>query len=108
LVGSLVPADARFVPVAPEAVRLDGRHHTVDDAPAKMALRSCGTKGSRASGETGRSSAWIVSSRMPSALREWVATASALFQNRCEGSTAGLPATAQSRSSSGEASSETA
>ena len=59
---------------------------TRSTTPAKMALRSCGTTGSSASGETGRSSALIVSSRMPSALREWVATASALAQNRCEGS----------------------
>jgi hypothetical protein len=45
---------------------------------------------------------------MPSALKEWVATASVLVENRSEGSTAGLSATAQSRSSSNEASSETA
>ena len=32
LVGSLVPADARLLPVAPEAVVLDRRHHPVDDA----------------------------------------------------------------------------
>ena len=107
LVGSLVPADPRFVPVALQAVGLDGGT-TRSTVPAKMALRSWGITGSSASGETGRSSALSVSSRIPSALMEWIAMASALVQNRCEGSTAGLPATAQSRSFSSEASRETA
>lgn len=105
LVGSLVPGDARLVLVAPEAVGLRGRYHPVDrpgeDGPA--VLRD---QGLQREGETGLSSASNVALRTPSALREWVASASVLCQKSCDGSTAGFLATAQSRSSSRDASSD--
>lgn len=108
LVGPLVPADARLLPVAPQAVGLDRRHHAVDDAgeDGPALVRDHGLKRERRDGAQQRLIGLLADA--PSALKEWVATASALDQNRCEGSTAGLPATTQSRSSSSEASRETA